>query len=713
MRRTTRPDLSVILACHPGARHADTALLSILLSAFDMARLEIIGLGDDQAETAWSRILTDHPTQARTVWIGVDADCPPATRLNRGLEAATAPLTFLTDGDSCLDETCLQRHVESIRAEAGTDAATASWLEITEEDRQIITARAEPPFTYEALLHSPPLGLNAIFDTARLRFLGGFDERLREPALTAHECWVRMARAQSRMAWIDGGALSFSWSGAEAWSRRQDLPNLFEEALHLRRLHPASAQALLGTQRFQRCPGVSPWYAQLYYETAEGESGPHDPDRERRYSESDSRLIHPNVWEKTLHFVLKGQTRCRSLRFDPLDRPVRVRLVDCEVRCQGKRLNLTPTFLGNGDTDGQGTWTFATDDPAILIDFPEPGDVVLDECLLTVEWIDEIFPTPETPAPNPPLSTDAPVSTAPPGDRPPSGRTVTEYGVRLPFRFPTWPGVDTGRLAVLCHAFHPDLMPEVRSYLEHIPGPFDLFLTTDDDRKSSPIRDAFRNWKKGLVEIRTVENRGRDVAPKLLAWPDIYRSHDLMLHIHTKKTQYNSYLSRWRTYLFDNLMGSPTVVRNIMQLFALDEGLGMVAPLHFHALNVGDPMAANYDDVRSLAARMGVDIPRSAPLDFPAGSMFWARTAALRPLLETGIRLSEFPEEAGQVDGTLAHAVERLYFVSCEAAGLHWVKIVQRSQFPEATYGIDVADLHGLSQALKTYRRDRKLLPFG
>jgi lipopolysaccharide biosynthesis protein len=139
----------------------------------------------------------------------------------------------------------------------------------------------------------------------------------------------------------------------------------------------------------------------------------------------------------------------------------------------------------------------------------------------------------------------------------------------------------------------------------------------------------------------------------------------------------------------------------------------MVAPLHFHAVNISDPMAGNYDDVRSLAARMGLDIPRTAPLDFPAGSMFWARTATLRPLLDTGIQLSEFPEEAGQVDGTLAHAVERLYFVSCEAAGLHWVKVVQRSQFPEAAYGLDIADMHELSRALIAYRRDRQMLPFG
>jgi hypothetical protein len=687
-----------------------TALRSILQSAFDMTRLEIIGVGDTQAEQAWSSILAEHPTEARTRWIRMGTESPPATRLNRGLEAATAPLTFLTDGDSCLEETCLQRHVEGIRAEAGTEAAWASWLEITEEGRQIITARTKQPFTYKTLLHTPPLGLNAIFDTARLRSLGGFDERLNEPALTSHELWLRMSHAQCRLTWIEGGALSFFWSGSDAWSRRQDFPNLFEEIFKLRRLHPASREALLGTKRYLRYPGISRWFAQLYFETAEGERKPYDPDRERRYSEADSLVIHPHVAEKTLHFVLDAQTRTRSLRFDPLDRPVRIRLLDFEVSCQGKRLEITPAFLGNGDTDGQGTWTFTTDDPAILIDFPEQDGVAFDECLLTVEWLDEIFKPQEDPTqPMAPSDDkpDTPEASAHPN------KAGLDYGLTLPFRFPTWPGVDTGRLAVLCHAFHPDLMPEIRAYLEHIPGPFDLFLTIDDTRKASPIRDAFRNWKKGQVEIRTFENRGRDVAPKLLAWPEIYRSHDLMLHIHTKKTQYNSYLFRWRKYLFDNLMGSKTVVRNILQLFALDERLGMVAPLHFHALNISDPMAGNYDDVRSLAARMGLDIPRTAPLDFPAGSMFWARTATLRPLLDTGIQLSEFPEEAGQVDGTLAHAVERLYFVSCEAAGLHWVKVVQRSQFPEAAYGLDIADMHELSRALIAYRRDRQMLPFG
>jgi hypothetical protein len=81
----------------------------------------------------------------------------------------------------------------------------------------------------------------------------------------------------------------------------------------------------------------------------------------------------------------------------------------------------------------------------------------------------------------------------------------------------------------------------------------------------------------------------------------------------------------------------------------------------------------NFAISRELAAWLDLDLTPDSPLDFPAGSMFWARSAALAPLLDAGLTLADFPAEAGQTDGTIAHAVERLYFYSCEKAGLRWV----------------------------------------
>ena len=41
--------------------------------------------------------------------------------------------------------------------------------------------------------------------------------------------------------------------------------------------------------------------------------------------------------------------------------------------------------------------------------------------------------------------------------------------------------------------------------------------------------------------------------------------------------------------------------------------------------------------------------------------MFWCRVDFLLPLLNSGLKPSDFESERGQVDGTAAHAVERIF----------------------------------------------------
>ena len=53
---------------------------------------------------------------------------------------------------------------------------------------------------------------------------------------------------------------------------------------------------------------------------------------------------------------------------------------------------------------------------------------------------------------------------------------------------------------------------------------------------------------------------------------------------------------------------------------------------------------------------------------FLVGNMFWARVDAILPFF-TNIQMNDFPQEKGQIDGTIAHAIERLWVYVAEYNG--------------------------------------------
>jgi lipopolysaccharide biosynthesis protein len=57
---------------------------------------------------------------------------------------------------------------------------------------------------------------------------------------------------------------------------------------------------------------------------------------------------------------------------------------------------------------------------------------------------------------------------------------------------------------------------------------------------------------------------------------------------------------------------------------------------------------------------MGLQRPLLPFFNFPLGTMFWARPAALEPLFELGLDWNDYPAEPVPIDGTIMHALERL-----------------------------------------------------
>jgi lipopolysaccharide biosynthesis protein len=52
--------------------------------------------------------------------------------------------------------------------------------------------------------------------------------------------------------------------------------------------------------------------------------------------------------------------------------------------------------------------------------------------------------------------------------------------------------------------------------------------------------------------------------------------------------------------------------------------------------------------------------------------MFFARPAAIKPLLAANFAFEDFPVEPLPIDGTILHAIERLTPTICESQGFGW-----------------------------------------
>ncbi|MHB1207362.1 MAG: rhamnan synthesis F family protein, partial [Rhodospirillaceae bacterium] len=248
-----------------------------------------------------------------------------------------------------------------------------------------------------------------------------------------------------------------------------------------------------------------------------------------------------------------------------------------------------------------------------------------------------------------------------------------DHSVAVPFGYPAETGEP--RLAVICHIFYENIALEIQRYLRHIPFAFDVYVSTDTDAKQAVLREAFARWDRGKVEIRVAPNRGRDVAPKLILFRDVYPNYDYVLHIHSKSSKHAGVLATWRGYIFETLMGSPAIVGSIFDTFRRRPDVGMIGAQHFEAMRHWINWGDDFRLAAPLAARMGFTLSPDSVLDFPSGSMFWARTSALKPLLELGLAFEDFDTEKGQIDATIAHAIERLYFHVCEHAGFRWLKV--------------------------------------
>ena len=222
------------------------------------------------------------------------------------------------------------------------------------------------------------------------------------------------------------------------------------------------------------------------------------------------------------------------------------------------------------------------------------------------------------------------------------------------------------KLAVAIHAFYPEVLPDILESVRWLPPETKLFVSCVEqgaDQVLKLLRDTGREY--GLYVL---ENHGRDVLPFLTILPDIeQQGFDVVAKVHTKRSDHRGDGNQWRTELCDAVIGLASVNKAIAALLN-DPTIGMVGPAR-HFVPMTTYLGSNRERLLSYSAMLGYTKEEVLELGFFAGTMFIARVAAIRQITRLGITPQAFESEKSQIDGTLAHVLERVISVCVYASG--------------------------------------------
>lgn len=226
------------------------------------------------------------------------------------------------------------------------------------------------------------------------------------------------------------------------------------------------------------------------------------------------------------------------------------------------------------------------------------------------------------------------------------------------------------KAAIQLHIYYPEMAADLIYRIGRSKSRPDIFVSVPTEQALIAVQKDFMAFNDRKVVIRIVPNRGRDIGPILTEFAAELEEYEVIGHFHTKKSlQYANRImvKSWNNFLAENVLGGKkAMIDVILQNMENDSELGLVFP--------DDPdvigWTKNRDQAVALMKRMGINakLPERF-INFPVGTMFWARTAALQPLFDLKIDWTDYPEEPTPVDGTILHAIERILPLVSEQCG--------------------------------------------
>lgn len=253
------------------------------------------------------------------------------------------------------------------------------------------------------------------------------------------------------------------------------------------------------------------------------------------------------------------------------------------------------------------------------------------------------------------------------------------------------PPVETSKKTLFfLHLYYPDLFEKYLSFIGNFPDNTDILITTNTGDKKEQLTQLTKKYKqnKRSIQIHKVPNRGRDMSALWVAMKKNLISYDYVCFVHDKKTTQLSpgtVGDSWGYKLLQNTAGTKEFVNSIISCFECEERLGLLAPpapIHGQYVKFCQNVwTVNFLNTVELAKKLRIGVPIHEDHDpvSAIGNCFWFRPYALSKLIEYSWDYQDFPEEPYPEDGSISHAIERIYSFAAQENGYYTGILMENS----------------------------------
>lgn len=247
--------------------------------------------------------------------------------------------------------------------------------------------------------------------------------------------------------------------------------------------------------------------------------------------------------------------------------------------------------------------------------------------------------------------------------------------------------IQTNRMiTVIVFLYYEESLNYYLSYINKIPSFIDIYIVSSNENLYSKCLKFLRK-KRNKVRFVNCQNRGRDISALLVACKDIALKYEYICYIHDKKRK--NYIPEedfnfWIENLWGNTLGSENYIINILNVLDENKEIGLLVPPEPIGMRLSsyynNAWGDNYEITWKLADKLNlkcdIDYEKS-PITL--GTVFWAKSIALKKLFDKNWKYEDFDEEPLKDDGTISHAIERILGYVAQDAGYNTGTVMNTS----------------------------------